>query len=126
MSFTIQIPNIALTDLKQRLANARYADEFPDANWDYGMNLGYLKTLIDYWRDKFDWRAQERKLNAFAQFKTTIDGVDIHFIHQRSNNPNATPLLLLNGWPPILEYAKVIGPLVDPAACGGRPEDSFT
>jgi epoxide hydrolase len=126
VSFTIQIPNIALTDLKQRLANARYADEFPDANWDYGMNLGYLKTLIDYWRDKYDWRAQERKLNAFAQFKTMIDGVDIHFIHQRSNNPNATPLLLLNGWPSsILEYAKVIGPLIDPAAYGGRPEDSF-
>jgi pimeloyl-ACP methyl ester carboxylesterase len=124
--FTIQIPDTVLTDLKQRLANARYADELPDANWDYGTNLGYLKTLIDYWRDKYDWRAQERKLNAFAQFKTTIDGVDIHFIHQQSKNTNATPLLLLNGWPSsIVEYAKVIGPLTDPEAYGGRPEDSF-
>ena len=124
--FKIQVPNSVLTDLKQRLANARYADEFPDANWDYGMNLTYLKTLIDYWRDKYDWRAQERKLNAFDQFKTTIDGVEIHFIHQRSTNPNAIPLLLLNGWPSsIVEYAKVIKPLTEPAASAGRAEDSF-
>src|SRR5262245_36362914 len=82
--FKIQVPNAVLTDLKQRLTNARFADEFPDANWDYGMNLAYLKTLVDYWRDKYDWRAQEKKLNQFDQFKTTIDGVDIYFIHQKS------------------------------------------
>src|SRR5450631_2859345 len=124
--FKIQVPDAVLTDLKQRLSHARFADEFPDAGWDYGTSLAYLKGLIDYWRDRYDWRAHEKKLNEFDQFMTNIDGVDIHFIHQRSKNPNATPLLLLNGWPSsIVEYAKVIGPLTDPVAYGGRVEDSF-
>ena len=97
-----------------------------DTAWDYGTNLAYLKGLVEYWRDKYNWRAQEKRLNAFDQFKTTIDGVEIHFIHQRSKNPNAMPLLLLNGWPSsIVEYEKVIGPLTDPVAHGGRLEDSF-
>lgn len=124
--FKIQIPNAVLTDLKQRLSQARFADEIPGANWDYGTNLAYLKTLVDYWRDKYDWRAHEKRLNQFDQFKTNIDGVDIHFIHQRSKSPTAMPLLLLNGWPSsIVEYEKVIGPLTDPVAYGGRAEDSF-
>lgn len=123
--FKIQVPDAVLADLKTRLAQARFADEIPDANWDYGTNLAYLKSLVDYWRDKYDWRAQERRLNQFDQFKTTIDGVDIHFIHQRSKQPNARPLLLLNGWPSsIVEYTKVIGPLTDPGN-DGRAEDSF-
>jgi pimeloyl-ACP methyl ester carboxylesterase len=101
-----------LTDLKQRLSRVRFADEFADAGWDYGTNLAYLKSLVEYWRDKYDWRAQERRLNQFDQFKTTIDGVDVHFVHQRSKAPNAVPLLLLNGWPSsIVEYEKVILPL---------------
>jgi epoxide hydrolase len=112
--FKIQVPDTVLADLKRRLAQARFADEFPDAGWDYGTNLAYLKSLVEYWRDKYDWRAQEKRLNAFDQFKTNIDGVDIHFIHQRSRNPNAMPLLLLNGWPSsIVEYEKVIGPLTE-------------
>ena len=126
LPFKIQVPNAVLTDLKQRLSQARFADEFPDAGWDYGTNLAYLKRLADYWRDKYDWRAQEKKLNELDQFKTKIDGVDIHFIHQRSKNSNAMPLLLLNGWPSsIVEYTKVIDPLTDPVAYGGRSEDSF-
>ena len=124
--FKIQVPDSVLTDLKRRLAQSRFADEFPDAGWDYGTNLTYLKGLVAYWRDKYEWRAQEKRLNAFDQFTTNIDGVDIHFIHQKSKNPNAMPLLLLNGWPSsIVEYEKVIGPLTDPAAYGGRVEDSF-
>jgi pimeloyl-ACP methyl ester carboxylesterase len=124
--FKIQVPDTVLADLKRRLAQGRFADEFADAGWDYGTNLAYLKSFIEYWREKYDWRAQERRLNAFDQFKTTIDGIDIHFIHQRSKNPNAMPVLLLNGWPSsIIEYEKVIGPLTDPVAYGGRPEDSF-
>lgn len=124
--FKIQVPNAVLTDLKQRLSQARFADELPDVGWDYGTNLAYLKGLVDYWRVKYDWRAQEKKLNEFDQFTTNLDGVDIHFIHQRSKNANARPLLLLNGWPSsIVEYAKVIGPLTDPVANGGRAEDSF-
>ena len=110
--FKIQVPDTVLADLKRRLAQARFADEFSDAGWDYGTNLAYLKSLVEYWRDKYDWRAQEKRLNTFDQFKTNIDGVDVHFIHQRSKNPNAIPLLLLNGWPSsIVEYEKVIGPL---------------
>src|SRR5881409_3828606 len=89
--FKIQVPDAVLADLKRRLAQARFADEFPDAAWDYGTNLAYLKSLVEYWRDKYDWRAQEKRLNAFEQSRTNIDGVDIHFIHQRSKNPTATP-----------------------------------
>jgi epoxide hydrolase len=112
--FKIQVPDAVLADLKRRLAQARFADEFPDAGWDYGTNLAYLKTLVKYWRDKYEWGVQEKRLNTFDQFKTNIDGVDIHFIHQRSKNPNAMPLLLLNGWPSsIVEYEKVIGPLTE-------------
>ena len=124
--FKIHIPDAVLTDLKQRLSRARFADEFADADWNYGTNLAYLKSLVEYWRDTYDWRVHETRLNALAQFKTNIDGIDIHFVHQRSNNPNARPLLLLNGWPSsIVEYTKVIGSLTDPARNGGRMDDSF-
>jgi pimeloyl-ACP methyl ester carboxylesterase len=110
--FRIQIPESVLTDLKQRLARARFADEFAGADWNYGTNLAYLQELVTYWRDKYDWRVHERRLNQFDQFKTTVDGVEIHFVHQRSKAPNAMPLLLLNGWPSsIVEYEKVIMPL---------------
>ena len=124
--FKIQVSNAVLADLKERLSRARFADELDGTAWDYGTNLAYLKGLVEYWRDKYNWRAQEKQLNAFDQFKTTIDGVEIHFIHQRSKNPNAMPLLLLNGWPSsIVEYEKVIGPLTDPVVHGGRLDDSF-
>ena len=124
--FKIKVSDAVLSDLKRRLSQTRFADELTDSGWEYGMNLAYLKSLVEYWRDKYDWRAQEKRLNAFDQFKTNIDGVDIHFIHQRSKNANAMPLLLLNGWPSsIIEYEKVIGPLTDPVAYGGRAEDSF-
>jgi pimeloyl-ACP methyl ester carboxylesterase len=124
--FKINVSDDVLADLKTRLTHARFADEFPDAGWDYGTNLAYLRGLMTYWRDRYDWRAQERRLNRFEQFKTNIDGLDIHFIHQRSKEPNAVPLLLLNGWPSsIVEYDKVIEPLSNPAAHGGRASDAF-
>ena len=124
--FTIQVPDSVLLDLKERLSRARFADEIPGVEWDYGTNLAYLKGLTDYWRDTYDWRAEERRLNGFDQFKTRIDGLEIHFIHQRSTSPNARPLLLLNGWPSsLVEYTRVIGPLTDPVPYGGRVEDSF-
>jgi pimeloyl-ACP methyl ester carboxylesterase len=110
--FRIQIPDSVMTDLKQRLARARFADEFTGADWNYGTNLAYLQELVSYWRDRYDWRVHERRLNQFDQYKTTIDGVEIHFVHQRSKVPNAMPLLLLNGWPSsVVEYEKVIMPL---------------
>jgi pimeloyl-ACP methyl ester carboxylesterase len=124
--FKIQVPDETLRDLKARLARTRFPDEIPGTGWDYGTDLAYLKSLVAYWRDRFDWRAQERKLNEFDQYKTTIDGIEIHFIHQRSKVPNAFPLAVTHGWPgSIVEFTKIIGPLTDPVKYGGRVEDAF-
>lgn len=124
--FRIQVPDGVLADLRARLARVRFADEFPDVGWDYGTNRAYLESLVTYWRTRYDWRAQERRLNRFPQFKTNIGGLDIHFVHQRSPVAGAIPLLLLNGWPSsIVEYDKVIEPLANPASHGGRAEDAF-
>ena len=124
--FTINVPDSTLTDLTSRLARTRMPDEPDGAGWQLGTNQAYLRQLVDYWRDDFDWRAQERRLNRFDQFKTTIDGLDIHFVHQRSKEPGAFPLILTHGWPgSFAEFSKVIGPLTDPVAHGGRAEDAF-
>lgn len=124
--FTIHVPDSVLADLKRRLTQARLPEELDGADWKYGTSLAYLKELVAYWRDRFDWRAQERSLNRLEQFKTTIDGIGIHFIHRRSKEPNAFPLILTHGWPgSFAEFAKVIGPLTDPVRHGGRAEDAF-
>ena len=124
--FTIEIANDALTDLDERLARTRLPDQIPGTDWDYGTNRSYLEELLAYWQDGFDWRAQERMLNEFDQFKTVVDGVDVHFIHQRSAVVGATPLLLTHGWPgSFVEFTKIIGPLTDPEAYGGDPADAF-
>jgi len=115
-----------LADLRDRLARTRWPDQIDGSGWTYGVDVAYLRRLCDYWRTTFDWRAAERRLNAFDQFTTTIDGVELHFIHQRSKNPNALPLVLTHGWPgSVAEFLKVIGPLTDPVAHGGRAEDAF-
>jgi microsomal epoxide hydrolase len=125
--FTINVPDTVLRDLKDRLARTRFPDQLQNVGWDYGTDIAYLKPLVEYWRDKFDWRVQERRLNQFDQFTTTIDGLKIHFIHQKSRVPNAMPLVLTHGWPgSIYEFNKVIGPLTDPVKYGGRAEDAFT
>jgi len=114
--FVIRVPDAALADLRERLARARFPDELDGSGWAYGTNLAYLKSLVAYWRDRFDWRAQERKLNQFEQFTTTIDGLRIHFLHRRSKQPGALPLLILHGWPgSFVEFAKIIGPLTEDA-----------
>jgi microsomal epoxide hydrolase len=124
--FTIAVPEPVMADLRQRLAAARFPDEIPGAGWDYGTDLTYLRELVAYWRERFDWRAAERRLNQFPQFTTTIDGLDVHFIHARSRHPNALPLAITHGWPgSIVEFAKIVGPLTDPTAHGGRAEDAF-
>jgi pimeloyl-ACP methyl ester carboxylesterase len=124
--FRIRVPDSVLTDLRQRLARARVPAEIENAGWDYGTSTAYLKTLLAYWRDRYDWRSQERRLNQFAQFTTTIDGIPIHFVHQRSKVPGARPLLLLNGWPSsLVEYLRVIGPLTDPQAHGAAASDAY-
>jgi pimeloyl-ACP methyl ester carboxylesterase len=125
-SFKIAIPQATLDDLRERLARTRWPDEVERAGWDYGTNSGYLKELVDYWQHEFDWRKQEAKLNKFAQFKAEVDGVGIHFIHERGKGPNPTPLILTHGWPDsFYRMHKIIPLLTDPASYGGDPADSF-
>ena len=95
--FTIDIPDAVLADLRTRIDETRFPDEILNSDWDYGTNMVYLKELVEYWRHEFDWRAQERRLNEFDQFTTNIDGLDVHFIHQRSPHEDAMPLLLPGG-----------------------------
>jgi pimeloyl-ACP methyl ester carboxylesterase len=124
--FNVQVPDEILDDLDDRLKRARLPDQIPDTDWSYGTDGAYLSELIDYWRTEFDWRAQEQILNELDQFTTVIDGVDLHFIHQRSSNPDAVPLLLIHGWPgSIFEFMEIIGPLSDPASYGGNRSDAF-
>jgi pimeloyl-ACP methyl ester carboxylesterase len=124
--FTIRIPDAALTDLRQRLANARIPGPLQGDGWMHGTDLGYLRQLVAYWRDGFDWRAQERRLNQLEQFTTTIDGLTVHFVHRRSKHANALPLLVTHGWPgSFVEFTKIIGPLTDPQAHGGAAADAF-
>ncbi|GAA2003592.1 epoxide hydrolase [Nocardiopsis rhodophaea] len=124
--FDIDIPQTDLDDLNRRLENTRWPEEPPGVGWDNGIPVGYLRELADYWRTRYDWRAEERKLNALPQFTTEIDGHDVHFVHVRSPEPNALPLVLTHGWPgSIVEFLEVIGPLADPRAHGGDPADAF-
>ncbi|GAA5073980.1 epoxide hydrolase family protein [Nocardia iowensis] len=124
--FRIEIPQTQLDDLHARLADTRWPDELSGVGWSRGVPVGYLKELAEYWRTGFDWRAQESILNAHPQFVTTVDGQNIHFLHVRSPEPGATPLLLLHGWPGgVGDFLDVIGPLADPRAHGGDPADAF-
>jgi epoxide hydrolase len=124
--FRIDIPQGDIDDLKDRLANTRWPGELPGVGWSRGVPLAYLKSLAAYWRDEFDWRAQEARLNQFPQFITEIDGQTIHFLHVRSPEPDAMPLIMTHGWPgSIAELMKVIGPLTDPSTDGGNPADAF-
>ena len=124
--FTVAVPGSVLHDLDERLRRARLPEEIAGMNWNDGTDLTYLKQFVAYWRDTYDWQAQERRLNQFDQFTTRIDGIDIHFVHQRSEDPSALPLLLLNGWPSsFAEYSKVIMPLVDPGAHGAPGDQAF-
>src|SRR5262245_32012856 len=110
--FRIDIPQDQLNDLKRRLADTRWPDELPDVGWSRGVPLTYLKELAEYWRISYDWRAAEARLNRFPQFTTVIDGANVHFLHVRSLEPDALPLLLTHGWPgSVAEFLDVIGPL---------------
>jgi pimeloyl-ACP methyl ester carboxylesterase len=124
--FRIAIPDADLDDLKRRLATTRWTSELPGIGWSRGVPVAYLKELAAYWRDGFDWRAEEAKLNQLSQFTTEIDGQTIHFIHARSPEPEATPLLISHGWPgSVAEFMKIIGPLTNPRAHGGDPRHAF-
>jgi len=124
--YRIDIPQAALDDLRDRLGRTRWPDELPGVGWDLGVPLDYLKDLAGYWATTYDWRGQEKALNEFAQFTTVIDGQNVHFLHVRSPEPDALPLLITHGWPgSIAEFLDIIGPLADPAAHGGDPGDAF-
>jgi pimeloyl-ACP methyl ester carboxylesterase len=124
--FRVEVPEADLEDLRYRLSRTRWPDELPDVGWSYGVPLGYLRDLAEYWRTSYDWRACEARLNAYPQFTTTIDGANIHFYHLRSPQPDAMPLLLMHGWPgSVVEFLEVMGPLTDPVAYGGQEKDAF-
>lgn len=126
LPFEIQVSDAAIEDLQRRLAATRMPDQLRQTSWEYGTDSSYLAELLSYWRNDFDWREQESQLNQFDQFKTEIDGLDMHFIHQRSENPNAIPLMVVHGWPgSVAEFTKIIGPLTDPVAHGGNSTDSY-
>ena len=124
--FRIDVPQVQLDDLRDRLAATRWPDELPGVDWSYGVPVSYARGLAEHWRTEFDWRAAEAQLNAFPQFTTRIDGQNIHFLHVRSPEPEALPLIITHGWPgSVAEFMKVIGPLTDPAAHGGDGTDAF-
>jgi epoxide hydrolase len=124
--YTVQIEQGDLDDLQTRLARVRWPDELPGVEWSYGVPSEYVRELVDRWRTSFDWRAHEARLNAHPQFTTAIDGQQVHFLHVRSPEPDALPLICTHGWPmSVFEYLDLIGPLSDPRAHGGDPADAF-
>ena len=124
--FTLAVPDADLADLRERLARTRWPERETVDDWSQGIPLGYLRELCDYWRDGYDWRRVEARLNAIGQFSAEIDGLAIHFLHARSSHPGALPLVLTHGWPgSVVEFLDAIGPLVDPPAYGGDAADAF-
>ena len=135
--FRIDIPEQDLEDLRDRLGRTRWTNELPldtsgpqtglvPPGWEYGVPVSYVKELVEYWRDGYEWRAWEAKLNAYPQCTTTIDGQNFHFLHARSPEPDAIPLILTHGWPnTVVEFLELIGPLSDPRTHGGDPADAF-
>jgi microsomal epoxide hydrolase len=125
--FTLSVPDQDIADLKTRLRLTRFPDQAPGAPWAYGTDLDYMKTLVPYWYDQFDWRAQEARLNAFPQFKVPLHGIDVHYLHVPGVGPAPMPLLLMHGWPgSVFEFLDFIPRLTDPARFGGDPADAFT
>ena len=125
--FRLEVPEETLADLRARLTRVRWPDEPPLEPWSTGASVAYLNRLVDYWRDGFDWRAEEAKLNALTQFTAPLAGVDVHFIHEQGKGPEPMPLLLSHGWPgSVVEFRKLIPMLCDPARFGADPRDAFT
>ena len=125
--FTLHVGDADIADLRDRLGRTRFPDAAPGEPWAYGSSVDYLRSLVTYWRDGFDWRAAEARLNAYPQFKIAKDDIDLHFLHVPGKGPNPAPLLLLHGWPgSVFEFVDFIPRLTDPAAFGGDPADAFT
>jgi hypothetical protein len=125
--FTVHVADEVLDDLRERLGRVRWPDEPPGAGWRYGADLGYMRELVNYWRDGYDWRAHEARLNEFRQFTVPLAGIELHFIHQPGVGPDPMPLLLSHGWPgSVWEFREIIPMLTDPGRFGGDPADAFT
>jgi pimeloyl-ACP methyl ester carboxylesterase len=125
-TFRIRVDDSVLNDLSARLARTRFPDQIEDTGWEYGIPVDYLRELVEYWRDGYDWRAQEARLAALPHFSTRIDGQAIHFVHARSARADAFPLLLTHGWPgSVVEFLDVLPRLTDPEAHGGSAADAF-
>jgi pimeloyl-ACP methyl ester carboxylesterase len=124
--FTLAVPQAELDDLRERLARTRWPERETVDGWQQGVPLAAARALVDHWQHVYDWRGCEVRLNAIGQFTTEIDGLKLHFLHRRSPEPNALPIVITHGWPgSVVEFLKVIGPLTDPVAHGGRAEDAF-
>jgi epoxide hydrolase len=124
--FRSDIPKADLDDLNGRLARTRWTDPDPGLPWEYGVPLDVVQRLVEYWREGYDWRAHEARLNEYPQFTTQIDGQNIHFLHVRSAEPGAFPLIFTHGWPgSVVEFLRLIGPLTSPQEHGGNPGDAF-
>lgn len=124
--FVIQIEDSVLEDLSSRLERTRLPDQIPGTGWEYGSDRAYMEELLEYWRTEYDWRKQEAALNELPHFKAPIDGIEMHFVHIRSKEPNALPLVITHGWPgSVYEFMEVVGPLTDPVAHGRNAEDAF-
>lgn len=127
--FTLHVAEQDIADLRARLARTRFPDSAPRGNdpWAFGTDVAYLRTLVEYWRERFDWRAEEAALNAFPQFHVALDGIDLHYLHVPGIGENPMPLLLLHGWPgSVFEFLDIIPRLTDPARFGGDTRDAFT
>ena len=125
--FRLHVGDDVLADLKSRLARVRWPDEVPDNHWTYGTDLPYLKSLVEYWRDRYDWRKHEAEFNRFKQYKVGLAGIDVHYIREEGKGPKPMPLLISHGWPgSVHEFHKLIPMLTDPAHFGGDAADAFT
>ncbi|MDD9349541.1 epoxide hydrolase, partial [Mumia sp.] len=124
--FRAHVPDDALGDLRDRLRRTRWPEAEPVSDWSQGIPRGYLQDLCRYWAEDYDWRVTEARLNAVPQFRTCIDGLDVHYLHRRSPHPSALPVVLTHGWPgSVLEFLDLLDPLTDPTAHGGAEEDAF-
>ena len=126
-AFSLHFPDAAVVDLRERLSRTRFPDQAPGEPWAYGTDVSFMKRFVEYWRDTFDWRAQEAKLNALPQFKVRMRDIDLHFLHVPGRGPDPHPLLLSHGWPgSVLEFLELIPRLTDPGSFGEDPIDAFT
>jgi pimeloyl-ACP methyl ester carboxylesterase len=125
--FTLHVAEAALADLSERLARTRFPDQAPGKPWAFGTDVAWMERLVAYWRERFDWRAQEARLNRFPHYRVPLDGIDLHFLHVPGKGPDPCPLLLSHGWPgSVFEFLEIIPRLTDPARFGGDPADAFT